>query len=81
MVGETYTVVDMALWGWARMLPFVLGDDAWAKFPNLKRLVDEINARPAAAKAAVLKDKFTFKATMDDDARSHMFKHLERNAA
>jgi GST-like protein len=81
MVGETYTVVDMALWGWARMLPFVLGDDAWAKFPNLKRLVDEINARPAAAKAAVLKDKFTFKATMDDEARAHMFKHLERNAA
>src|SRR3954467_8386971 len=26
MVGDTYTIVDMALWGWARMLPFVLGD-------------------------------------------------------
>ena len=52
MVGDTYTIVDMCLWGWARMLPYILGDDAWAKFPNVKRLVDEISARPAAAKRA-----------------------------
>jgi hypothetical protein len=47
MVGETYTIVDMAVWGWARSMPVVLGEAAWAKFPNLKRLVDEISARPA----------------------------------
>ena len=76
MVGETYTIIDMAVWGWARMIPFILGDDAWAKLPNLRRLHDEIAARPAAAKAAVLKDKFPFKATMDDEARKAMFKHL-----
>jgi GSH-dependent disulfide-bond oxidoreductase len=76
MVGNTYTIVDMDVWGWARMLPFILGDDAWAKLPNLKRLHDEIAARPAAAKALGLKDKFPFKATMDDEARQAMFKHL-----
>jgi GSH-dependent disulfide-bond oxidoreductase len=76
MVGNTYTIVDMDVWGWARMIPFILGDDAWAKLPNLKRLHDEISARPAAAKAVVLKDKFPFKATMDDEARQAMFKHL-----
>ena len=81
MVAETYTIVDMALWGWARMVPFILGDDAWAKLPNLKRLQDEISARPAAVRAAGLKDKHSFKTTMDDDARSHMFKHLEMKAA
>ena len=54
---------------------------AWAKFPNVKRLVDEINARPAAARANALKDKHTFKAEMDDEARSHMFKHLARQIA
>ena len=48
MLGDTYTIVDMAVWGWARLIPIVLGEDAWAKFPNLKRLVDEISARPAA---------------------------------
>ena len=47
MLGDTYTIVDMAVWGWARGMPIVLGEAAWAKFPNLKRLVDEINARPA----------------------------------
>ena len=71
MVGDTYTIVDMAFWGWARMAPFVLGDDASAKYPNVKRLVDEISARPAAARAIALKDKFTFKAEMDDEARAH----------
>ena len=26
MVGDTYTIVDMAFWGWVRMAPYVLGD-------------------------------------------------------
>jgi GST-like protein len=81
MVGDTYTIVDMDLWGWARMVPFIMGDEAWAKFPNLKRLVDEISARPAAQRAVALKDKFTFKTEMDDEARSHMFKHTLRKAS
>ena len=77
MVGDTYTIVDMDVWGWSRMVPFILGDDAWAKFPNLKRLTDEISARPAAAKAIALKDKFTFKTETDAEARRHMFKHVK----
>ena len=52
-----------------------------AKYPNVKRLVDEISARPAAAKAIALKDKFKFKAEMDDEARGNMFKHLKVKAA
>ena len=76
LLGETYTIVDMAAWSWMRMVPFILGDDAWSRFPHLKRLHDEITARPAAVRAAALKDKFAFKATMDDEARAVMFKHL-----
>ena len=81
MVGDTYTIVDMALWGWARMAAFVMGDDAAAKYPNVKRLVDEVSARPAAVRAIALKDKFTFKAEMDDEARGNMFRHLKVKAA
>src|SRR5262245_57804384 len=81
MVGDSYTIVDMALWGWARMAPFVMGEEAAAKYPNVKRLADEISARPAAAKAIALKDKFTFKAEMDDEARGVMFRHLKTRAA
>jgi GST-like protein len=55
------------------MVPFVLGDDAWTKFPNVKRLVDEISARPAAVRALALKDRHAFKTEMDDDARRHLF--------
>jgi GSH-dependent disulfide-bond oxidoreductase len=73
MLGDEYTIVDMAAWGWARVLPYVLGDDAWSGFPNVKRLVDEISARPAAVRVAALKDRHNFKTEMDAEARRHMF--------
>ncbi len=76
MVADTYTIVDMAVWGWARMIPFVLDKEAFAKLPNLKRLVDEVEAKPAAQVALKLKDKFTWKTEMDDEARRAMFRHL-----
>jgi GST-like protein len=81
MVGDTYTIVDMALWGWARLASFVLGEEGAAKYKNVKRLVDEITARPAATRAVALKDKFTFKAEMDEEARNHMFGHLKTKVA
>jgi GST-like protein len=77
MLGDTYTIVDMALWGWARMVPFILGDDAWQGMPNLKRLLDEVSVRPAAVRALAIKDRHSFKAELDDEARKHMFRHIE----
>jgi len=53
----------------------------FAKYPNVKRLVDEVSARPAAPRAIALKDKFVFKANMDDEARHIMFGHLKPKAA
>ena len=81
MLGDTYTIVDMDVWGWARLIPTVLGDAAWPKFPHLKRLVDEISARPAAVTAVALKDKHKFKAEVDDDARRVMFRHIFEKVA
>lgn len=81
MLGDTYTIVDMAVWGWARLMPTILGETAWAKFPNLKRLVDEISARPAAQRAVALRDKHKFKTEMDDEARRAMFRHLTEKVA
>ncbi|MCZ8313417.1 glutathione S-transferase family protein [Phreatobacter sp.] len=78
MVGNAYSIVDMALWGWIRMLPFVLGEGAFDRYPNVKRLCDAVSARPAAARAVALKDRFTFKAQMDDEARKVMFGHLKK---
>jgi len=76
IVGDTYTIVDMAAWGWARLIPNVIGEEAWAALPHLKRLVDEISARPAAQVANALKDRYAFKTDMDDEARRAMFRHI-----
>ncbi len=76
MVGESYSIVDMDVWGWARMIPFILGEKAADQWPNLKRLTDEISVRPAAQRAVALKDRFPFKADMDAEARRHMFQHV-----
>ena len=81
MVGSTYTIVDMAVWGWARLIPHVMGStEAWARFTNVKRLVDEVSARPAAAAVERLKSKHVFKTEMDEEARRFMFPQLARLA-
>ena len=80
LVGNQYSIVDMALWGWARMLPYVLGtgDATWTQYPHVKRLLDAVNARPAAQRAEAIKARHTFKTEMDDEARRFMFPQNER---
>ncbi|MGD2141344.1 MAG: glutathione S-transferase N-terminal domain-containing protein [Burkholderiales bacterium] len=80
MLGDEYTIVDMALWGWARLIPRALAaDDALDKFPNVKRLHDQINARPAATQGVErLRELYKFKEEWDEDARRWMFPQLVR---
>lgn len=73
MLGDEYTMVDMAVWGWALFVPFVLGPDAWERLPRAKRLFDEINARPAAQRANALRTRHAFKTEVDDVARAALF--------
>jgi GST-like protein len=81
MCGNDYSIVDMAVWGWSRLVPFVLGPDAAKQYPNLQRHLGEINARPAAVRALALKEKHSFKADMDDAAKLAMFPHLGKKVA
>jgi GST-like protein len=76
MLGDSYTIVDIDLWGWTRMVPYIMGEEIWTSLPNLKRWFDEISARPAAARTATLKDRHAFKAEFDEEARRHMFRHI-----
>jgi GST-like protein len=76
ILGPDYTIVDMAMWGWARLAPFVMGEDVWTKFPEVKRWFDTVNARPAAARAEALKQVHSFKTEWDAEAKAHMFRHL-----
>lgn len=81
LVGDAYSIVDMAVWGWARLIPVALGEEHWAKLPNVKRLVDEISARPAAARANAMKEKHKFKTEYDEEARKAMFRHMDVKVA
>lgn len=76
MVGEEYTIVDMALWGWARAVPMVLGDDAWGELPHVKRWLDQISARPAAVRAEALANQHAFKAELDQAAMQALYPHI-----
>lgn len=76
-VGDAYSIVDMAVWGWARMVPFVLGEEAFAGLPNVKRLLDTVNERPAAGRAEALKGRHAFKAEMDEEAKRNMFRFIK----
>ena len=79
MLGDAYSIVDMAVWGWARMLTYVLGADAATTYANVTRHLEVVSARPAAARAIALKDRHAFKAEMDEAARLAMFPHLGTN--
>lgn len=79
MLGADYSIVDMAVWGWARLVPLVMGGEQhWSKFPNVKRLLDLISARPAAARVEALRQQYTFKTDMDAEAKRFMFPQLAR---
>lgn len=76
LLGDEYSIVDMAAWGWVRMANFVMGDGALEKFPNVKRWFAEVSARPAAQRAEGLKGRHSFKTEWDDEAKRTMFRHL-----
>ena len=61
-VGNDYTIVDMATWGWVDRAAVVLPGDAdpLAAFPNLKRLIQAVNERPAVARARKVGTDYAF---------------------
>lgn len=77
MMGDTYTILDMAVWGWGDRLTYMLNDDdIMDKYPNLKWLMDEIDVRPAAQRAKALPTKHTFKQEFDEEAMRHMYPQI-----
>jgi GST-like protein len=76
MLGEHYTIVDMAVWGWGDRLTYMLADDdIMQKYPNLDRLMREIEARPAAIRARDLPRRHDFSTVMDEAAMRFMYPH------
>ena len=75
IVGNAYSIVDIAGWGWIDRAPRVLPGDGGAltAYPHIKRWFDEIDARPAAARARSVASSHPFKKDMDDNARRALF--------
>ena len=75
IVGDGYTIADMSAWGWLDRASRVLAgdDDPLAAFPDLKRLFDTVNARPAADRARKIAEGHSFKTQMDEEARRALF--------
>lgn len=76
MLGACYSILDMAIWGWAPRIPFMLDEDSMAGFANITRLMEELNARPAAKRALALPGQYPFKAEFDDVAIRHMYPQI-----
>ncbi len=73
LVGDSYTIVDMALWGWARFAPRVMGEEVYDGFSNVKRLIASIDARPAVGRVEALMQRFQFRMDAEEDARRNLF--------
>lgn len=50
LAGAEYSIADIITWPWAMLLGRLIDESVWESFPNLKRWVDELHARPAVEK-------------------------------
>ncbi len=79
VAGDHYSIVDMSVWAWARMMPRILGDDALdTMLPNVKRLLDEVNARDAVKRVDALAARYSFKHDFDEEAMDYAFPQNKR---
>ena len=75
IVGETYTIADISAWGWLDRASRVRkgADDPLAPFPNLKRLFEAVEARPAVARARDIGKDHPFKQVNDEETQRALF--------
>ena len=75
IVGDTYTIADISAWGWLDRATYVRkgADDPLASFPNLKRLFETVNARPAVVRARAVGKEHLFKKVNDEETKRALF--------
>ena len=54
LAGDEYTIADVITWPWASLLGRLIDESLWGSFPNVKRWVDAVAARPAVEKGRAL---------------------------
>ena len=75
IVGDSYTIADISAWGWLDRASRVRKGEAdpLAPFPNLKRLFEAVDARPAVARARDVGKNHSFKKVNDEETRHALF--------
>jgi GST-like protein len=75
IVGASYTIADMSAWGWLDRASRVRkgAEDPLGPYPNLKRLFQTVDARPAAARARAVGSDHPFKKVSDDETKRALF--------
>lgn len=71
--GNEYSIADIALWGWARGAGYIFGEQGLEKYPQVRKLVEAISARPAATRATQLAANLTLKTEFDEETRRALF--------
>jgi GST-like protein len=75
VVGDSYTIADISAWGWIDRARFVLSgsDEPLQPFPEIRRWMAGIEARPAVARARKVGSDHVFKMETDEEARRALF--------
>lgn len=73
IVGQGYSIVDIAAWGWIDRHSRVLGENALDAYPNLKAWYERVNSRPAVERARRIGQDHSWKTDLDEDAKRAMF--------
>lgn len=73
LVGTGFTIADISAWGWVARAEFALGEGALAPYPNLRRWMAGIEARPALAIAKDKAVQLPLKRAFDEETMRALF--------
>jgi GST-like protein len=75
IIGNTYTIADISAWGWLDRAARVRkgAEDPLGPYPNLKRLFETVDTRPAVARAREVGKDHAFKSVNDEETKRALF--------
>ena len=73
LVGDAFTIVDVAAWGWIDRAAMVHGDSGLDGYDELRRWFEAVNSRPAVERARAVGSDVEFKRERDEQALRALF--------
>ena len=70
LAGADYSIADIITWPWAFLLGRMIDETVWTTFPNLKRWVDEVGARPAVQKGRQVQRELGQRTLTDEEEKA-----------